>query len=77
LAQVISEIYTRGYGISPSHATYVHVMSQFKSAATAAGDYDSSCPTQNVSPVATAAPAAVTAPGEPAEKPPVAVPVAK
>lgn len=55
LAQVISEIYTRGYGISPSHATYVHVMSQFKSAATAAGDYDSSCPTQNSSPVATAA----------------------
>jgi len=111
LAQVISEIYTRGYGISPSHATYVHVMSQFKSAATAAGDYDSSCPTQNVSPVATAAPAAspttevavpvvpaapaadavapappapvgdapaaVTVPGEPAQRPSVAAPDAK
>ncbi len=60
VAQVISEIYTRGYGISPSHATYVHVMSQFKSAATAAGDYDSSCPTQNASPVATGAPAAAS-----------------
>jgi hypothetical protein len=58
LAQVISEIYTRGYGISPTHATYVHVMSQFKSAAMAAGDYDNSCPTQNASAVSNAAPAA-------------------
>jgi len=79
LAQVISEIYTRGYGISPSHATYVHVMSQFKSAATAAGagDYDSSCPTQNVSPVATAAvaPAAAAAPPTAPAAAPVVAPV--
>jgi len=73
VAQVISEIYTRGYGISSSHATYIHVMSQFNSAATAAGDYDSSCPTKNVSPVATAA----VAPAPAADVPPaVAAPVA-
>lgn len=76
LAQVISEIYTRGYGISPSHATYVHVMSQFKSAATAAGDYDSSCPTQNSSPVATAAVAPAAAPAADVVPAPPAAPAA-
>jgi len=46
VAQVIAEIYTRGYGISSSHPTYVQVLSQFKSAATTASDYDGACPTQ-------------------------------
>ncbi|MFA7340776.1 MAG: hypothetical protein WC028_28580 [Candidatus Obscuribacterales bacterium] len=54
VAQVIAEIYTRGYGISSSHATYVQVLSQFNLAATAAGDYDSLCPTQNANPVVVA-----------------------
>lgn len=54
VAQVIAEIYTCGYGISSSHATYVQVLSQFNLAATAAGDYDSLCPTQNANPVVVA-----------------------
>lgn len=77
VAQVIAEIYTRGYGISASHATYVHVLSQFNLAApSAAGDYDGSCPTQNVSaPVSTSASAPVAAPDVVAPPPPEPAPV--
>lgn len=78
VAQVIAEIYTRGYGISSSHATYVQVLSQFNLAATAAGDYDSSCPTQNANPVVVApavvAPvAAAPAAAAPVSSAPVAI----
>lgn len=78
VAQVIAEIYTRGYGISSSHATYVQVLSQFNLAATAAGDYDSLCPTQNANPVVVApavvAPvAAAPAAAAPVSSAPVAI----
>lgn len=56
VAQVIAEIYTRGYGISSAHATYVQVLSQFNLASTAAGDYDSSCPTQSMNAPSAAVP---------------------
>ncbi len=62
VAQVIAEIYTRGYGISSSHATYVQVLSQFNLATTTAGDYDSSCPTQNVNAAVVVVPAPTSAP---------------
>ena len=42
LAQVIAEIYTRGYGIAATHATYVQVMAQFTNSS-ATGQYDSAC----------------------------------
>lgn len=58
LGQVIAEIYTRGYGIAATHATYVQVLAQFTNS-TSSGQYDSACGV--VATVAPVAPAPVAA----------------
>jgi len=61
ISQVIAEIYTRGYGIAPGHATYVQVMAQFTNASST-GQYDNTCPVVPAALPVTVIPAVPVAP---------------